>query len=213
MIGFITKFRKFSFKAYKDDIDLTSLPVAQEIADNLVKILSPYCGKIHIAGSVRRKKPVVKDIEIVCQPKRIISTDLFGEEVNSGVDPQFRKEVMKLGEAIKGNPDSRYMQIRLPQEIKLDLFMPAADDYFRQFAMRTGSADYSGSVIAGGWVKLGWVGAGDSGLRRNEDCRKSSDGKWKVINKTGERPPVWESEEEFFEWLNVEWIEPEKRTT
>lgn len=90
--------------------------------------------------------------------------------------------------------------------------MPDADDYFRQFAMRTGSADYSASVIAGGWVKLGWVGVGDAGLRRIEDCQKSPDGKWKLINKNGERPPVWKSEEEFFEWLNVEWVKPEKRT-
>lgn len=195
-----------------DEITGYPLPVAQEIADNLVKILSPHCDIINIAGSVRRKKDFVKDIEIVCLPKRVVSTDLFGEEINSGVDPQFRKEVMSLGEIIKGNPDGRYMQIRLPQEIKLDLFMPAPDDYSRQFAMRTGSADYSGSVIAGGWVKLGWVGAEDAGLRRIEDCQKSPDGKWRVINKNGERPPVWKSEEEFFEWLNVEWIEPEYRS-
>lgn len=187
------------------------LAKAQEIAENLIKILAPHCERIHIAGSIRRKKPYVKDIEIVCQPKKDVFTNLFGEEINTGVDAQFKKTVTKLGEAVKGKPDGKYMQIKLPQEIKLDLFMPDAADYFRQFAMRTGSADYSTNVIAGGWVKLGWVGAGDAGLRRIEDCQKSPDGKWKVINKSGERPPVWKSEEEFFEWLNLEWVEPETR--
>lgn len=186
------------------------LNIAQEIAEDLVGVLAPHCERIHIAGSIRRKKPFVKDIEIVCQPKKDVFTNLFGEEINTGTNAPFKKVVAQLGEVIKGNPDGRYMQIKLPQGIKLDLFMPDPDDYFRQFAMRTGSADYSAAVIAKRWVDLGWVGTSE-GLRRKEDCQKSGDSPWKIINKTGKRPPVWKSEEEFFGWLNLEWIEPEKR--
>jgi len=33
------------------------------------EMLAPYCERIEIAGSVRRKKPYCKDIEIVAIPK------------------------------------------------------------------------------------------------------------------------------------------------
>lgn len=98
--------------------------------------------------------------------------------------------------------------------INLDLFMPTPKDYFRQYAIRTGSALYSQTIIARGWLNLGWVGT-EEGLRRIEDCQRVVDGsgksKWKIININGIHPPIWNSEEEFFEWINVKWTEPSHR--
>lgn len=191
------------------------LSEAKELAFNILNTLIPHCDKIHIAGSVRREKAFVKDIEIVCQPKETILKDMFGWDEGIIRDLEFSKQVRELGEIVKGNTDGKYMQIKLPQGINLDLFMPDTDDYFRQFAIRTGSAEYSHTVIARGWLKLGWVGT-EEGLRRIEDCQQVANGsgksKWKIVNKNGVRPPVWKSEEEFFEWLNVKWIEPSQRT-
>lgn len=93
----------------------------------------------------------------------------------------------------------------------LDLFTPAEFDYFRMYAMRTGSAAYSAKVIAPGWKKIGWCGR-DKGLRMKSDCRyNKSSKKWKCVNKKAELPPAWRSEEEFFEWIRVKWIQPEQR--
>ena len=41
---------------------------AQRIAEAVVKRLSPYCSRIEVAGSVRRKKTTVKDIDFVLIP-------------------------------------------------------------------------------------------------------------------------------------------------
>ena len=41
---------------------------AQEIADEVIKRLYPYCKKIKVVGSVRRQKPQVRDIDIVLIP-------------------------------------------------------------------------------------------------------------------------------------------------
>ncbi|GAI99638.1 unnamed protein product [marine sediment metagenome] len=46
------------------------LEKAKVIARKVVKELSPYCDKIQVAGSVRRQKPTVKDIDIVLIPRR-----------------------------------------------------------------------------------------------------------------------------------------------
>lgn len=188
------------------------------IANNLVKKLKPVCYRVEIAGSIRRKKTEVKDIELVVIPKQYGDTsgDLFEPKCIMRPVPAFVTMVTKeLGTVIKGRGDGRYMQIELPEEIKLDLFIPAEGDYFRQFAIRTGSADYSHKIIANGWRKIGWVGS-NVGLRKEVDCDKkivSEDGKisWICNDPLAELPPVWNSEKEFFEWIKVPYLEPEKR--
>jgi hypothetical protein len=47
------------------------LPAATALAAKLVAQLAPYCERIEIAGSVRRQKDIVGDIELVVIPKMI----------------------------------------------------------------------------------------------------------------------------------------------
>lgn len=46
-----------------------NLDYAKQIAEALIEELRPYCERISIAGSIRRGKQEVKDIEIVAVPK------------------------------------------------------------------------------------------------------------------------------------------------
>jgi DNA polymerase/3'-5' exonuclease PolX len=187
-------------------------------ADNILLRLYPYTERIHIAGSIRREKPEVKDIEIVCMPRFVDGgqTALFSETIAEKVISKNYVDVVKtLGKVIKGKPDGRYMQIELPQRINLDLFMPDPDDYYRQYAIRTGSSDYSRQTIAKGWKRKGWCGS-DLGLRRIVDCEEEFDPltnkpRWICVNPNGERPPVWNSEQEFFAWIDVPFISPKHR--
>jgi hypothetical protein len=141
--------------------------------------------------------------------------NLFGElsEGIKQVSKGFIDIVNSLGKIVKGKADGKMMQIQL-QGIMLDLFIPDDFDYYRQYAIRTGSADYSFKVIANGWKNIGWCGS-DKGLRKMSDCigTKQPDGKikWKCINKNAELPPVWKSEEEFFQWIKVPIVKPQFR--
>jgi len=47
---------------------LMDLEKAKAIADEVVRRLGPYCTKIEVAGSIRRRKPWVKDVDIVLIP-------------------------------------------------------------------------------------------------------------------------------------------------
>ena len=191
---------------------------AHEIASRVGKMLQPFSDRWHIAGSIRREKWEVKDIEIVCQPHYVDGAQgsFFDDAVAEKVISHNYVQVVKsLGRIIKGKPDGRYMQIELPERINLDLFMPDPVDYYRQFAIRTGSSEYSHKTIAAGWLKKGWCGS-DVGLRLQSDCEivtQRSDGKkaWHCVNTKGERPPVWQSEKEFFDWIGVPWIMPKLR--
>ena len=59
-----------------------SLSRALKIATCILRNIYPSCEVANIAGSIRRLKHDVKDIEIVCVPKRIKvgAVDLFGED-------------------------------------------------------------------------------------------------------------------------------------
>ena len=57
---------------------------ARGVAELLVQAMSPFCERIEIAGSLRRKKALVSDIEICVIPKREARPDissLFAEKV------------------------------------------------------------------------------------------------------------------------------------
>jgi hypothetical protein len=192
---------------------------ALAIAESVIKRIAPFCEVANIAGSIRREKPEVKDIEIVCVPKKVKvgAVDLFGnDDRKTVVSPDFTEMINSLGEIIKGKADGRMMQIEMKERIILDLFMPVPVDYWRQFAIRTGSADYSHKIIATGWLKMGWCGTTD-GLRLQSECDgvKTPDDKTKwSLKKSVTRPtlpPVWASEQEFFDWLGVQYLHPRLR--
>ena len=171
---------------------------AYDIAFTIVGEIQPLCDRVHIAGSVRRKKPQVGDIEIVCQVPHNLRTRL-------GLT------LRQFGEHRSGQYSGRYCKLWLTQNIQLDLFMPQSDDYYRQLAIRTGSAEYSHKVLAAAWTRLGWVGTED-GLRRREQCQQKS-GKWQCVASPGDiiKPPVWTSEEDFFNFLNIVYLDPQHR--
>ncbi len=194
---------------------IMQLQKALKIANVLIKKLRPHCEIINLAGSCRREKPEVHDIEICVLPKFDSIPDLFGTQTAKTYSEGFIKTVQDLGKIIKGSAyDGRYCQIELQEGINLDLFIPQSKDYYRQFVIRTGSADYSHKIIARAWRELGWVGTED-GLRRVEDCYSIELKDGKILHRAKTKnpilPPVWQSEREFFDWLKIAWKEPKER--
>lgn len=123
-----------------------NLQLAKSIAYKTVQILRPHCHRIEIAGSIRRQKPNVKDIEIVAIP-RPYEIGLF----QSGI-----ATVVNQWEKVKGELPCKYTQRRLPEGINLDLFFAEPGNWGLIFAIRTGSAEYSHKVLANAWVKAGY---------------------------------------------------------
>ena len=182
---------------------------AYQIAVDVVRAIESHCDRCEIAGSLRRNCEEVGDIEIVCSPKVLVLKDLFGWDEGVVREPMFEKTINGLGKVVKGNADGKMMQIELPEGIMIDLFIPDYSDYYRQYAIRTGSAEFCKTVLAPSWVKKGWVGTKE-GLRRRIDCLQIGKS-WQVVNKYGAKPPVWESEEHCFQWLGIKYLSPEKR--
>lgn len=157
------------------------LKEAQKIAEKHLNRLKPYCSRIEIAGSIRREKPEVKDIEIVCIPK------------NSVYDRTNFIDVVNNWEKVKGEPTGKYTQRILPEGIKLDLFMANEDNWGLIYAIRTGSAEFSHKILACGWVKKGY---------------HSKDGK---LLDEGLREFILREEESLFDVIGIPYVEPRLR--
>lgn len=168
------------------------LEQAQEIAERIKRDLAPHCERIEIAGSVRRRKPDVGDIEIVCIPKQSADSDLFGagRPIRDG---GFIQACGQIGRILKGCLlTGKYMQFSTIEGINVDLFTARAENWGLIYAIRTGSAAFSHEVLARGWAWNGY---------------KSVDG---MLTRGGKQISTPE-EADLFRLAGVKWIEPELR--
>lgn len=136
--------------------------VAKYYADALVEQMRPCCERVEIAGSLRREKPEVKDIEIVCIPRvvqRESSTGLFGDPHIFTENLLFQWAIGRMhgvywikpgtSEIVAWLPkeDGKYWRGLIDGKIKLDLFLATPRNFGAIFLIRTGSADFSQAVV------------------------------------------------------------------
>jgi len=160
------------------------LAEAEAIAARVLAQLKPHCRLIDLAGSIRRQRPTIGDIEIVCVPLPYDATPLFASGLTTVVN-QWPK--------VRGDLPCRYTQRLLPEGIKLDLFMVERNGYGLQLAIRTGSADWSRQVLARSWVRAGYHS--ENGLLRRAG---------------GSVVPV-HTEKHLFNLINLPWVDPQDR--
>jgi DNA polymerase/3'-5' exonuclease PolX len=182
------------------------LPVARKTAEVLRDSLAPYCARVEIAGSIRRGKPEVKDVELVCVPKWEPSelTDLFGEPelLNRALVWAFDEEAfgrvqwIKPGtsEVIPWEPkrDGKYWRGLLPNGLKLDLFIAQPGNFGAIFLIRTGSAEFSQAIVT-------------HAKRIGKPCREG----WFTSD---DAPHATPEESDVFDLLGLEYLSPEART-
>lgn len=190
-----------------------NLITAREIADRLIKSMAPYCQRVEVAGSIRREKGEVKDIEIVVVPKWTVAPieeqikDLFGNPPRNPKNINYLHFwAMKLAsesgvrwikpgtsEIIpwEPKPEGKYWRGLVDETVKLDLFLAARDNFGLIYLIRTGSADFSAAVV---------THAKNIGM----PCK---DG---YLHEEGERQPTLE-ESDVFARLGLQYVAPPAR--
>jgi len=169
---------------------------ARCIAEKLTGEFSPYCERIKIAGSIRRRKPEVKDIEIVAIPRIEYENDLFGDAT---IPHNLLLEYLnnRCGEWSVFVGGERYKKIRLYEGIMLDLFMvlPPAQ-WGVIYMIRTGPAEFS-KKIATPRRKGGLLPS---------DCHVKNGAVW-----WGGEMILMPEERNFFDFLGLQFIMPSER--
>lgn len=171
------------------------------IAERVARDVSPLVERIEIAGSLRRKKPEVHDIELVVVPKFRYVPGLFSG-VNFPDEPApkinlFNECIHDAFPFLFSKDGDRMKQITLPEGINLEFYivLPPAQ-WGVIFAIRTGCADFSRWMV----TARRYGGACPSFL-------KVHDGGLYDGAKLLETP----EEKDFFNELMITWIDPEAR--
>jgi DNA polymerase/3'-5' exonuclease PolX len=175
---------------------------ATEAAQEITVALHGVCHRIEIAGSLRRRKFHVGDVEILYIPifeDRKVDL-LFWENVNLAEEAIERllcegvieKRVLAKGKKAWGSWNK--LALHKASGIPLDLFRATQENWYNYLVCRTGPAS-SNTRIASEALKRGWkwnpYGAGFS-------------------HRTGKTHQV-HSEAEVFEFVGLPYLSPERR--
>jgi DNA polymerase (family 10) len=163
------------------------LATAEKLATKILAELKPFCERIEIAGSIRRRRPFVNDIDLVALPHY--------DQVNA-----LRERVLRNTTPISDGPE--IILTRLSNGVQLDLWLarrPHKDlfskhdtNYGAILLARTGSKEHN-IWLCQLATRLGRRFNPQYGVFENRRCLASA------------------TEEEIFAALKLEFIPPERR--
>jgi DNA polymerase/3'-5' exonuclease PolX len=128
-----------------------NLKIAQGAAQNLVNLLQPACRQIEIAGSIRRRKAEVHDIDLVVWPifERFTMKDLLGYEVEGFIEPRRLMALLTAQGLAKMDHDDKIVRFTwggIPTE--LYICSHNGTNFAALLQMRTGSAEFNKHLAA-----------------------------------------------------------------
>ena len=180
------------------------LASAKEVTDQLVRLLAPHCERIAVAGSIRRKRPDVKDIELLCASKVTSTADLFGRAVTSWYSLNKKLDALVADGSVlkkRANKSGRYsygehnkLLVHVPSGIPVDVFSSSTNNWGMSLVVRTGSKDFNVRMMAR-FRELGMRGHAYGGVTDQEGNEI-------------ECP----DEETVFRLLGWSWMPPERRS-
>lgn len=211
---------------------------ARAAAEALVGLLRYHCSQIEIAGSIRRRKPRVKDLEIVARGRRCPDVlrlfsaadqvDRLGDwlelVVRDGWHDALRPAPPAEGRAAPWGP--RYKRLTFAHAgtvYPVDLFQPAcAGSWGPTLAIRTGPADFSRLLVTprqhGGAMPAG-LRQREGRLERLRDCSVPGEQLWEPLDTPTESDwfgaigvPCWAPHERtvarLLSWLREQGVRP-----
>lgn len=180
------------------------LAQAEPIARELAAQLAPACERIEIAGSIRRRRPDVGDIEIVYVPRwqndvpdpadffRHTSVNLADAAIEalerSGV---LGRRTNTLGREMFGERNK--LMVHLASGMPVDLFATTEDCWWNYLVCRTGGAENNVRIAV---------------AARRRGCKWTPCGSG-FLTPQGMAP--MHSEEEVFVFAGLPWLPPESR--
>ena len=185
------------------------LELAMKVAEQIVFALKPVCRRIIVAGSIRRQKPQVGDIEILYVPEFEYrkGKDLFEQERANLVNERIlaleyvhilERRKNKAGHETYGEKNK--LMVHPASGIPVDLFETTKDSWWNYLVCRTGPAELN-ALIATLAQEKGWkwnpYDAGFSqGVGLSQNRRHFS-----VL-----------SEKDVFDFVGLEYVGPEGRS-
>jgi len=153
------------------------LKVAQGIAEDVVKQLSPHCERIEVAGSIRRRRPFPKDIDLVLIPRDRARIDYVLMSLGNG---KMKMSGPKIARVAAG-------------KVQLDVYYATEETWATLLLIRTGSKE-SNVRLCSVAKRKGWrLAASGDGLFDENGQRVAGDTEQSIFEALGLRyPEPWE---------------------
>ena len=163
------------------------LEEAGALADRIVHCIEDLCDRIQVAGSTRRRRPEVNDIDMVLIPQHMMWTSIVQR-----IKDQFKAKVVLGGQQL--------VRMHVPQSlppvpeliVQVDLYRATYETWGTLLLIRTGSIDHN-IMMCSRAQKMGMMLSASDGVIKDA----------KVI--------ASRTEEEIFKALEMDFIPPEKR--
>lgn len=159
----------------------------EPLAFKIVSAIGPFCARAEVAGSIRRRKPTVNDIDIVVQPKPQSWVQVIKE-----IRREFGAVTEKQGEKLA----TLYVPFASKQgqgHVEVDLYRASEGTWGILLLIRTGSAEHN-IYLCNLAIRKGYHLAYSKGL----------------LNEKGE-VVASKTEQEVFQALGLDYIPPEDR--
>ena len=175
---------------------MISLDVANEEADSFLGALSNFCERAEIAGSIRRKRPYVHDIDLVVIPRFIERESylLFSTgELVSLLEEKLTEMEKSSYISLLANGDRMKRVLLRTADIPIDLYIATPENWSTLLLIRTGSREHN-IYMCSLAKRLGMqLKADGSGLFRDGEIIAGN------------------SEESIFQALGLNYIDPKAR--
>ncbi len=184
-----------------------SLEAAAAKALEIAQALGPHCERIEVAGSIRRGKPWVKDIDLVVIPKMESKRSLFGSTCHIA-ETDFYDAVRNamISMTAEGTRLLRGTALgECPKTIAVDIYIATAESWATLLLIRTGSAEHNIWMCNRARSCGGKLHADGSGLEVPGQYDPVAQ---RVVNCQVLRP---KTEEEIFKALGIPLAEPKDR--
>lgn len=186
------------------------LAEAAALATELADLLHASCERIEIAGSIRRQRPDIGDLELVAIPQHASQVDLFGEPCASVNLLEERVAwLLDVGEMFPRLTADGQQRLGLKYKaltyrgMAVDLFITTTECWGVIFTIRTGPADFSHRLVTSQSQRMqdGRYGLLPNHLRVRDGRLVGTDG----------QPLDTPTEESVFAAIGLPWISPEQR--
>jgi DNA polymerase/3'-5' exonuclease PolX len=132
--------------------------VALAVANELVELMRPSVTRIEIAGSIRREKPLVSDVELVYAPRMVeVKDGLFDTKLDDAAadkieamlqwGPIIQKRQNVNGSVTWGSKNK--LAVHVASGIPVDFFSTTEENFWMSLVIRTGSTESNMRLIEG----------------------------------------------------------------
>jgi DNA polymerase/3'-5' exonuclease PolX len=187
-----------------------ALQQAKKIAGEFISLIQPACEWIEVAGSIRRQKRLVNDIELVVIPKIVPSkrkkkvqhskklTSFITIAIDPSLDEILENLVIKRKIQMIKSGDKYKQFIFWKYLLQIDLFIANKTNLGYILLLRTGSADYSQNFVT------------EVKRRGQFRCGKGTRAGYVWNIKTWEIVPT-PTEQALYALVGIPWLDPPKR--